>query len=57
MAVMSKLTPRERAALIKLVKELNVRIQSERLSIERIDALHKERAALQTRLLEDRVAT
>jgi hypothetical protein len=53
---MSKLTPRERAATIKRVKELNAQIQNERLSIERIDELHRQRAALQTRLLEDRAA-
>ena len=54
---MSMLTPRDRAAIIKRVKQLNAQIQSPRLSIERVDELHRERALLQAKLLEDRAAT
>jgi hypothetical protein len=50
---MSKLTPRERSAIVKRVKELNEKIQNPRLSIERVDDLHRERAALRAQLLED----
>ena len=53
---MEKLNPRERATVLKRVKELNTKIQNPRLSIERIDELHAERAQLQARLLEDRAA-
>jgi hypothetical protein len=53
---LSKLTPRERATIVKRVKELNTKIQNPRLSIERIDDLHKERAELTARLLEDRAS-
>lgn len=56
MVPMSKLTPRDREAIIKRVKEINARIQNQRLSIERVDELHKERAILQAKLLEDRAA-
>ncbi|MEX2114688.1 MAG: hypothetical protein WD845_15955 [Pirellulales bacterium] len=51
---MSKLTPAERAAIIKKVKLLDVKMQDPRLSIERVDEMHKERAALRAQLLEDR---
>ncbi len=54
---MDRMNPRERAGVIKRVKELNALIQSPRLSIERIDELHAERARLQARLLEDRAAS
>lgn len=54
---MERMNPRERASIIKRVKELNAKIQSPRLSIERIDELHAERAQLQARLLEDRAAS
>ncbi len=54
---MEKLNPRERALIIKRVKELNAQIQNPRLSIERVDALHAERAQLQAQLLEDRAAS
>jgi hypothetical protein len=53
---MEKLNPRERQFIIKRVKELNAKIQNPRLSIERIDELHAERAQLQAQLLEDRAA-
>ena len=53
---MEMMNPRERAAVIKRVKELNAAIQNPRLSIKRVDELHAERAALQARLLEDRAA-
>jgi hypothetical protein len=53
---MSKLTPRERAAINKRVKEINVKIQNTRLTIERCDELHKERELLHKKLLEDRDA-
>ncbi len=53
---MSKLDPRQRATIIKRVKELNAKIQNPRLSIERVDDLHKERAELHALLMEDRVA-
>jgi hypothetical protein len=53
---MEKMNPKERAGVIKRVKELNAKIQNPRLSIERVDELHAERAALQARLLEDRAA-
>jgi hypothetical protein len=52
-----KLTPVERAAINKRIKELNAQIQNPRLSIERVDELHKERAVLHARLVEDRLAT
>jgi len=51
---MSKLTPRERATMIKRVKEINAKIQEVRLTMEQRDQLHKERALLTTKLLEDR---
>lgn len=51
---MAKLTPAERAKIVKRIKELDVKMQSPRLSIERIDELHNERAALRAKLLEDR---
>jgi hypothetical protein len=51
---MIKLNPRERAAIVKRVTELNAKIQDPRLSIERVDELHRERAALRAQLLEDR---
>jgi hypothetical protein len=54
---MERLNPRDRAMVLKQIKELNAKIQSPRLSIERIDELHAERAALQARLLEDRAAS
>jgi hypothetical protein len=53
-AGMGKMTPRERAAMIKQVKGLNLKIQDPRLSIERVEELHSERAALHAKLLEDR---
>jgi hypothetical protein len=40
--------------MVKRVKQLDVEMQSPRLSIERVDELHKERAELRARLLEDR---
>ena len=52
-----KLTPVERAAINKRIKALNAQIQNPRLSIERVDELHKERAVLHARLMEDRMAT
>ena len=51
---MGKMTPRERAAMIKQAKELNLKIQDPRLSIERVKELHTQRAALHAKLLEDR---
>ena len=51
---MGKMSPGERAAIIKRVKELNAKIQEPRLSIERVDELHKERATLHAKLIEDR---
>lgn len=51
---MGKMTPGERAKIIKRIKELNVKIQNPRLSIERVDELHTERAALHAKLLDDR---
>lgn len=53
---MEKLNPRERQNIIKRVKDLNTRIQNPRLSIQRIDELHAERAQLQAQLLDDRAA-
>lgn len=53
---MEKMNPRDRAIVLKRVKELNAKIQNPRLSIERIDELHAERAELQAKLLEDRAA-
>ena len=53
---MSKLPPRERAALVKRVKQINVEIQNPRLTIEKCDSLHKEREELEKRLLADRQA-
>jgi len=53
---MEKMNPRQRAAVIKRVKELNTKIQNPRLSIQRVDELHAERASLQAQLLEDRAA-
>jgi hypothetical protein len=54
---MERMNPRERATIIKRIKELNAKIQNPRLSIERIDELHAERAQLQARLQEDRAAS
>ena len=51
---MSKLTPRERAAIIKRVKEINLKIENPRLTIEQCDRLHKEREELRKKLLIDR---
>jgi hypothetical protein len=51
---MSKLTPAERAAIVKRVKELDAKMQNPRLSIERVDEMHRERAELRARLLDDR---
>jgi hypothetical protein len=51
---MTKLTPSERQAIIKRVKEIDRVIESSRLTIDQIDKLHKERAALRKQLLEDR---
>jgi hypothetical protein len=53
---MEKMNPRERASVLKRIKDLNTKIQNLRLSIERVDELHAERAALQVKLLEDRAA-
>jgi hypothetical protein len=53
---MSKLTPRERAALVKRVKEINAKIQNPRLTIAQCDDLHKERELLAKQLLDDRNA-
>jgi hypothetical protein len=54
---MERLNPRDRQTVLKRIKELNAKIQNPRLSIERVDELHAERAALQARLLEDRAAS
>ncbi len=51
---MSRLTPAERAKIVKQVKELDARMQDPRLSIARVDEMHRERAALRAQLLEDR---
>ncbi len=51
---MTTLDPRQRAGIIKRVKELNRRIQDPRLSIARVDELHRERAELRAQLLADR---
>jgi hypothetical protein len=53
-ATMGKLTPAARAAMVKRVKELDAKMQNQRLSIERVDEMHKERSELRARLLEDR---
>jgi hypothetical protein len=53
---MERLNPRDRQTVLKRIKELNAKIQNPRLSIERVDELHAERASLQARLLEDRAA-
>ncbi len=53
---MEKMNPRERATVLKRFKEINAKIQNPRLSIQRVDELHAERAALQAKLLEDRAA-
>ena len=50
---MGKLTPLERKALIKRVDELNAQIQNQRLTIEQVDKLRKERAALAKTLRDD----
>jgi hypothetical protein len=51
---MSKLTPRERADLVKRVKEINAKIQNPRLTIAQCDELHKERDLLSKQLRDDR---
>jgi hypothetical protein len=51
---MNKLPPRERAAIIKRVKEINVRIRDPKLTIEAVDKLHKEREPLERQLRDDR---
>ena len=53
---MIKMSPRERAALLKRVKQINQQIQDPRLTIERCDELHKEREDLAKKLLADRNA-
>ena len=53
---MAKLPPRERAAILKRVKEINAKIVDGRLTIERYELLHKEREELQKKLLEDRAS-
>lgn len=53
---MSTLDPRQRAEIVKRVKELDRKIQDPRLSIARVDALHHERAELRAILLADRAA-
>jgi hypothetical protein len=53
---MTTLTAAERTAIIKRVKDLDRRIQDPRLSISRVDELHKRRAELRARLLADRLA-
>lgn len=54
---MNRLTPRERATILKRVKEINAKIQDRNLTIEQCDELHNEREELQKRLLEDRAAS
>lgn len=51
---MSALTPYQRASLIKRVKDLDRRLQDPRLSIARVDQLHRQRAELRAQLLADR---
>jgi hypothetical protein len=53
---MAKLPPRERAAILKRVKEINAKIADSQLTIERYDILHKEREELHKKLLEDRAS-
>jgi hypothetical protein len=45
-----KLTSSERAAILKRVKVLNAQLQSQELSIERLEELRRERAVLKARL-------
>lgn len=53
---MTKLTPRERAMIVKRVKQINAEIQNPRLTIEKCDELHKQREELHKQLLDDRAS-
>ena len=53
---MIKLPPRERATILKRVKEINAKIVDSRLTIKRYEILHNEREYLQKKLLEDRAS-
>ena len=50
---MSTMTPRERATIVKRVRELDAKLQDPRAPMNRINDLHKEREGLSKRLRED----
>jgi hypothetical protein len=52
----SELNPRERAGILKQVKDLNRKIQDPRLSISRVEELHRQREQLHARLMADRAS-
>ncbi|MGD9724302.1 MAG: hypothetical protein AB7O59_24115 [Pirellulales bacterium] len=52
---MLKMSPAERAQLIKRMKSLNARLQDPRLPLARVEELHRERAVLHAQLLADRM--
>jgi hypothetical protein len=51
---MGKLTPRERAAIAKRMKEIKAKLANPRLTIEEVDELCKERRLLEKQLMNDR---
>ena len=51
---MGKLPPRERAAILKRMKEIKAKVASPRLTIEEVDELCKERRLLEKQLMNDR---
>jgi hypothetical protein len=55
--MMSTLDPRQRADIVKQVKDLDRKIQDPRLSIARVDEMHHERARLRAILLADRAGS
>jgi hypothetical protein len=54
---MNRLSPRERAAIIKRVKKLTAKIQDPNLPLEELETLHRERGVLHAQLLDDRAAS
>lgn len=53
---MGKLTAGQRAAIAKRMKEIKVRIENPRLTIEEVDLLRKERSQLEKQIMNDRNA-
>lgn len=51
---MGRLTPAERAAINKRLKEIKVRIADPMLTIEHVEQLRAQRAALEKLIMNDR---